>query len=95
MLDALPVGQLPPISFASRGWVCKDGSVIGWSLLAGEHRDYHAAHGTSDSDFVTRWRQWSEGSRIDFEERPIDPLWEVAVEAWIAQHADEQIGLPQ
>lgn len=85
----------PPISFASRGFVRHDGSVFGWSLLDGEHNDYHRAHGTTDSDFATRWRQWSEGERIDIDACPANPEWMAAVERWIAENADAIIPMPR
>jgi hypothetical protein len=87
--------ELPPISFASRGFVRHDGSVFGWSLLDAEHRDYHREHGTTDADFGTRWRQWSQGGPIDFEERPVDPAWEPAVLAWIDANYDEIVRMPR
>ena len=92
---AFDTDKLPPIGFASRGFILKDGSVIGWSLLDGMHSEYHMIHGTSDCDFQTRWRQWSEGSHIDFEERPVKPEWDEAVQEWISQNADEIIPLPR
>lgn len=81
----------------SRGFVRKDGTVFGWSLLVAEHSDYHREHGTSDDDFLTRWRQWSEGERIDIEERELrrDEKTIEAVEAWITAHYDEKITMPR
>lgn len=85
---------LPPISFASRGFVRHDGSVFGWSLLDGDHASYHRAHGTTDADFQTRWRQWSEGERIDlpFSQNSVEAQ---AVRAWIEANADASIPMPR
>lgn len=88
------VGELPPISFASRGFVRHDGSVFGWSLVDGDHRSYHRAHGTTDADFATRWRQWSEGERLDIELSQTSTEAR-AIEAWIAENADAIIPMPR
>lgn len=88
------VEDLLPIRAGSRGFVCHDGSVIGWSLSAAQHNDYHFEHGTNDHHFATRWRQWVEDGYLDFEERPIRPEWVEAVEAWIEDHANDSLYMP-
>lgn len=89
--------ELPPISFASRGFVLLDGTVMGWSLLDGDHREFHRVHGTTDNAFLTRWRQWRERGAIDIEERshPDCKQWEAVILAWIEDHADEIVRMPR
>lgn len=93
----MPDDRLPPISFASRGFVRKDGSVFGWTLFQGDHATYHRTHGTTDADFADRWRQWNQGGKLDFESvRSFDRSpHEGAVQAWLTEHADDIIPFAQ
>jgi hypothetical protein len=85
--------MIAPISFGARGFVCEDGSIIGWSILDGMHRDYHVANGTTDADFVTRWRKWTENSNLEIDDGVTLQEAE-AIQAWLALHADEEIEMP-
>lgn len=85
--DDAPLGEV----VGARGFIRHDGSVFGWNVLTGDHRAYHFKHGTSDADFVTRWRLWSpRDTSIDFEDR-VTTEQVAAVQAWLDAHKGESL----
>jgi hypothetical protein len=67
---------------AWRGFVDKDLKVIAWPTLLIQHKDFHRLFGTSDDDFLARWRQWSPDESADFEPGAT-PEAKQAVQEWL------------
>ena len=94
MSSFIPDDQLPPLSFGSRGFITHDGEVIGWSIVSADHNEYHRLNGTSDADFKTRWRKWTDRSGIEVD-NTATPSERVRLEVWVERHADEVLPVPR
>ena len=67
---------------AWRGFVTHGGEVIAWPTLLADHNDFHATFGTTDSDFLARWRQWGTRAKVDYDDGTPDKAKEI-VERWL------------
>lgn len=69
---------------AWRGFVCYDDTIIAWPMILADHRQFHTAFGTDDSDFSARWRQWTPGGRPDIDATDAMVDARELIEAWLA-----------
>ena len=94
MSSFIPDDQLPPLSFGSRGFITHEGHVIGWSIVSADHNEYHRLNGTTDADFASRWRKWTESSAPEIDE-VLPPHVAVNLAVWLERRADEVIPVPR
>lgn len=94
MSSFIPDDQLPPLSFGSRGFITHDGQIIGWSVVSADHKEYHRLNGTTDADFKTRWRKWTERTPPETDD-PVTPAEAVRLGVWLERNADNVLPVPR